>query len=72
MCRNAQPLFVAGQNPVDIAGAFADFRVYECVKEKYESLPPPSDKKKGKGKGGGKRPASSGPQQEASIDVGKV
>ena len=60
---------------MDVAGAFADFRVFDCVKEKYDSLPPPNDKKKGKGKGGkggGKRPASSGPQLEPGNDLGKV
>ncbi len=64
----------AGHNPVDIAGAFADFRVYDCVKEKFDSLPAPNDKKKGKGKGGkgGKRPASSGPTGDAGMDLGKV
>ena len=70
------PFPILGHNPVEVAGAFADFRVYDCVWEKYESLPPPSDKKKGKGKGGkgagGKRPASSGPQLEPNSDMGKV
>ena len=56
---------ISGQNPVDIAGAWADLRVYDIVKAKWDSLPPMNDKKKG-GKGGkktGKRPTS-GPAGE--------
>lgn len=37
---------------MDIAAAWADSRVYDIVKIKYDSLPAPNDKKKG-GKGGG-------------------
>ena len=47
-----------GQNAVDIAGYWADPRVYDIVKTKWDSLPPVNDKKKGAKKGGGKRPAS--------------
>ena len=65
---------VAGQNPVDLAAAWGDARVYDIVKTKWDSLPPPNDKKKGGkgaggkgGKGGAKRPKSS-----ASGDGDKV
>lgn len=60
-------LLVAGQNPVDIAAAFADPRVYDIVRLKFDSLPAPNDKKKGKGKGAKGRPKSSG-----TGDGGKV
>ena len=51
---------ISGQNPVDIAAAFADPRVYDIVRVKFDSLPQPKDNKKGgKGKGkGGNRPKS--------------
>ena len=49
---------------MDIAAAWSDFRVYDIVKTKWDSLPPPPDKKKGAkgakgGSKGGKRPKSS-------------
>lgn len=48
---------------MDIAGAYADPRVYQVVKAKWDTLPTPNDKKKGgKGKGSpkAKRPTTSG------------
>jgi hypothetical protein len=51
-------LLFSGLNPVDIASYWGDPRVYDIVKTKWDSLPPPQDKKKGAKKGGGKRPAS--------------
>ncbi|KAK7490166.1 hypothetical protein BaRGS_00018511 [Batillaria attramentaria] len=52
-----------GMTPLEIAQSWADPRVYDIVQRKWDTLPPPSDKKgkKGaKGSGGpkGKRPAS--------------
>ncbi|KAF6028163.1 ANKEF1 [Bugula neritina] len=49
-----------GQTPMDIAGAYADPRVYSAVKAKWDSLPAPKDKKGGKGKGSpkAKRPTT--------------
>lgn len=52
-----------GHNPVDIAASWADPRVYDIVKTKWDSLPAPNDKKKG-GKGkkaAGKKRPNSGP-----------
>ena len=46
----------AGQNPVDIAQAWADPRCLEVVQKRWDSLPAPNDKK---GKKGGKKSAGS-------------
>ena len=50
---------------MDLAAAWADARVFEIVKAKWDSLPPPADKKDqkkgGAKKGGAKRPGSSSP-----------
>ena len=54
-------LNIPGQNPVDIAASWGDARVYDIVRIKWDSLPPPPDpKKKGRKKQGTKRPASTG------------
>ena len=50
--------FFSGHNPSEIAAAFADLRVYDIVRTKYDSLPAPNDKKKG-AKGGKKTGKSS-------------
>ncbi|XP_007670293.2 ankyrin repeat and EF-hand domain-containing protein 1 isoform X3 [Ornithorhynchus anatinus] len=41
-----------GENSLDIARAYADYRLIELIQEKMEHLPKPPDTKKGKGKGG--------------------
>ena len=54
-------LYFVGQTPMDIAGAYADPRVYMAVKAKWDTLPNMGDKKKGgKGKGSpkAKRPTT--------------
>lgn len=55
---------------MDIATAWADPRVYDIVKAKWDTLPPMNDKKKGGkgGKGGGakKRP-NSGPSAGGKV-----
>lgn len=57
---------------MDIAAAYGDARVYDIVKTKWDSLPPPSDKKK-KGKGAAKksakRPKSSGDGKVCEVHV---
>ena len=52
------------QTPLDLSAAYGDFRVYDIIKTKLDSMPAPKDKKKGgkggkEAKGGGKRPKSS-------------
>ena len=59
-----------GQTPLDIAASWADLRVYDIVKTKWDSLPPLPDKKKG-GKGGKKPAAKKRPASGPSAD-GKV
>lgn len=49
-----------GQTAMDIAGLWGDARVYDIVKAKWDTLPPPPNEKKGKGKKqAAKRPSSS-------------
>lgn len=52
---------VSEQTPLELAVAWADFRIYDIIKTKIDSMPPPKEKKGGKGgKGKGKKSASSG------------
>ena len=53
---------------MDLAASWADARVFNIVKTKWDSLPVPKDKKdekKGAKKGGAKRPGSSSPAKVA-------
>ena len=63
------PRAVSGHTPMDLAASWADARVFNIVKAKWDSLPAPKDKKddkKGGKKGGGaKRPGSSSPAKVA-------
>ena len=55
---------------MDIATEWADPRVYDIVKKKWDTLPKPSDKKGGKKDGSaGKRPGSSAPKVSAIIST---
>ena len=50
---------------MDVSNSWADFRVIECVRAKWDSLPPPPKEKKGKGgKGKGRKPS---PKRASSV-----
>lgn len=52
--------------PLDIAQAWADWRVLEIVQRKWDTLPPTDDKKKKKGGKGGKGGAAKRPTSAPS------
>ncbi|CAH1792722.1 unnamed protein product [Owenia fusiformis] len=56
-----------GQNPCDLAMAWADPRVYEAVRLKWDTLAPPPDKKKKGAKGGKKGPKRPGTKPPGSA-----
>lgn len=58
---------------MDIAGAYADPRVYSAVKAKWDSMPANKDKKGGKGKGSpkAKRPTTGGSGVSYSYTTSK-
>ncbi|XP_073409939.1 ankyrin repeat and EF-hand domain-containing protein 1 [Dendrobates tinctorius] len=61
-----------GQNVLDVAKAYADYRLIDLIEAKLESLPKPKDKKGGKKKGRmeGKTKALSKPQTPAIPEAG--
>ncbi|XP_038607367.1 ankyrin repeat and EF-hand domain-containing protein 1 [Tachyglossus aculeatus] len=62
-----------GENTLDIAKAYADYRLIDLIQEKMEHLPKPPDTKRGKGKGGKQKagkPKAEGP--EAKVEEAPV
>ncbi|XP_074648459.1 ankyrin repeat and EF-hand domain-containing protein 1-like isoform X2 [Tubulanus polymorphus] len=59
-----------GHTPLDIAYAYADPRVIDVVQAKWDTLPPPNDKKKGGKKGGKKGAARPQTRQSEKGDAG--
>ncbi len=66
-----------GCNSVEVASAFADLRVYDCVREKFDSLPPPDDnkkmrRKKPSAKSSQTRPTTSAAKLETTQEIEQV